>query len=76
MSGFLAGEGLSAGNKARLDAFVADLGAKKVNLFKGPLNFQDGSVFLKEGQEATDEQVSTPAAAAAGHGRTVQRQVR
>ena len=51
------GEGLSAENKARLDAFVADLGAKKVNLFKGPLNFQDGSVFLKEGQEAADEQV-------------------
>jgi simple sugar transport system substrate-binding protein len=55
--GFMAGEGLSAENKARLDAFVADLGARKVNLFKGPLNFQDGSVFLKDGQEATDEQV-------------------
>lgn len=55
--GFKAGEGLSAENKARLDAFVADLGAKKVSLFKGPLNFQDGSVFLKDGQEATDEQV-------------------
>lgn len=55
--GFKAGEGLSAENKARLDAFVADLGAKKVSLFKGPLNFQDGSVFLKDGQEASDEQV-------------------
>ena len=55
--GFKAGEGLSAENKARLDAFVADLGAKQVSLFKGPLNFQDGSVFLKDGQEASDEQV-------------------
>jgi simple sugar transport system substrate-binding protein len=55
--GFMVGEGLSAENKARLDAFIADLGARKVELFKGPLNFQDGSVFLKDGQEATDEQI-------------------
>jgi simple sugar transport system substrate-binding protein len=55
--GFMAGEGLTAENKAKLDAFITDLGSRKVNLFKGPLNFQDGSVFLKDGQEATDEQV-------------------
>jgi len=55
--GFMAGEGLTAANKAKLDAFTADLGSRKINLFKGPLNFQDGSVFLKDGQDATDEQV-------------------
>ena len=55
--GFMTGEGLSAENKARLDAFVADLGAHKVNLFAGPLNYQDGTPFLKDGAAASDEQV-------------------
>jgi len=36
---------------------VADLGAHKINLFSGPLNFQDGTPFLKAGDTATDEQV-------------------
>jgi nucleoside-binding protein len=53
----MTGEGLSAENKARLDAFVADLGAHKVNLFAGPLNYQDGTPFLKDGAAASDEQV-------------------
>jgi len=55
--GFMAGEGLSAANKAKLDAFIADLGAHKINLFTGPLNYQDGSVFVKAGDTASDEQV-------------------
>ena len=29
----------------------------KLNLFSGPLNFQDGSVYLKEGETATDHQI-------------------
>ena len=33
------------------------LGAHKINLFSGPLNFQDGTPFLKAGDTATDEQV-------------------
>jgi simple sugar transport system substrate-binding protein len=28
-----------------------------VNLFVGPLNFQDGSVYLKDGEKATDDQI-------------------
>ncbi len=55
--GFMTGEGLSAESKAKLDAFVADLGAGKVNLFTGPLTYQDGSVFLKDGEKATDKQI-------------------
>ena len=35
----------------------ADLGAHKANLFTGPLNYQDGTPFLKAGETATDEQV-------------------
>lgn len=55
--GFMPGEGLSKEVKTKLDAFVADLGAHKINLFTGPLNYQDGSPFLKDGAKATDEQV-------------------
>jgi simple sugar transport system substrate-binding protein len=55
--GFMTGEGLSPEAKAKLDAFIADLGAGKVNLFTGPLNYQDGSIFLKNGEKATDEQI-------------------
>ncbi len=55
--GFLPGPALSPGAKARLDAFIKDLASGKVNLFRGPLYYQDGSVFLAEGQTATDEQI-------------------
>ncbi len=55
--GFAFGPALSSGVKSALNQFIADLGARKVALFKGPLNYQDGSVFLKPGQIASDEQI-------------------
>ncbi len=55
--GFLPGPALSPGAKAQLDAFIKDLASGKVNLFRGPLYYQDGSVFLAEGQTATDKQI-------------------
>ncbi len=55
--GFSAGPALSAGAGKALDQFIADLGSGKVNLFQGPLNYQDGSVFLKKGETATDQQI-------------------
>jgi simple sugar transport system substrate-binding protein len=55
--GFVPGPALSPTTKMALDVFIADLGAGKVNLFKGPLNYQDGSVFLKDGEAATDKQI-------------------
>jgi len=55
--GFMTGEGLSAEAKAKLDAFVAGLGTHTINLFTGPLNYQDGTPFLKDGETASDEQV-------------------
>ncbi len=55
--GFLPGPALSDDVRAQLDAFVRDLGAGKVNLFRGPLNYQDGSPFLAAGQAATDKQI-------------------
>lgn len=55
--GFIAGDGLTADEKAKVDEFIAGLAAGDIVLFKGPLNFQDGSVYLGDGEVATDEQI-------------------
>ena len=55
--GFMPGPGLTGEPKAELDKFIAKLGSGELNLFTGPLNYQDGSVFLKDGEIATDEQI-------------------
>ncbi len=55
--GFLAGPALSPAAGKALDTFIKDLGSKKIELFKGPLNYQDGSVFLKKDETATDQQI-------------------
>ncbi|HRE48576.1 MAG TPA: BMP family ABC transporter substrate-binding protein [Aggregatilineales bacterium] len=55
--GFVKGDALGDDNAVSLDTFIAGLGDGSVVLFKGPLNYQDGTVFLKEGEVATDEQV-------------------
>ena len=48
---------LSSSAKAALGTFIKDLGTGKAELFKGPLYYQDGSLFLKDGEVATDKQV-------------------
>jgi len=55
--GFLKGKALSTENSEKVDAFVKGLADGSISLFKGPLNFQDGKVYLKEGETATDLQV-------------------
>lgn len=55
--GFVKGAALSADNAKKLDEFIAGLADGSINLFKGPLNFQDKSVFLKDGEVATDLQI-------------------
>ena len=54
--GFHKGDALSEGNAAYIDQFIADLG-KGLNLWVGPLNWQDGSTFLTDGEVATDVQI-------------------
>jgi simple sugar transport system substrate-binding protein len=41
---------------ATVDKFVAEL-SKGLNLWSGPLNLQDGTVYLQKGQKATDKQI-------------------
>ena len=55
--GFIKGKTLSPENAEKLDAFIKGLADGSINLFKGPLNFQDGKAYLKEGEVATDLQI-------------------
>ncbi|HEU4323847.1 MAG TPA: BMP family ABC transporter substrate-binding protein [Roseiflexaceae bacterium] len=55
--GYVTGQALSEANKAELEKFRAKLLSGEVNLFTGPLNYQDGSVFVEAGKTATDEQI-------------------
>jgi simple sugar transport system substrate-binding protein len=55
--GFMAGGALSKSAQSAMEDFVKGLGSGQVRLFKGPLNYQDGTVFLKEGEVATDKQI-------------------
>jgi simple sugar transport system substrate-binding protein len=55
--GFLKGKALSPENAEKLDAFIKGLADGSINLFKGPLKFQDGKTYLKEGEVATDLQI-------------------
>ena len=57
MIGWLDGEGLSADNAAALATFIAGLADESIDLFSGPLNFQDGTSYLADGEVATPQQV-------------------
>ncbi len=55
--GYLEGNGLSAENKASLETFTAGLADGSIQLFEGPLNWQDGTPWLGDGEVATDFQI-------------------
>ncbi|MBI4763822.1 MAG: BMP family ABC transporter substrate-binding protein [Deltaproteobacteria bacterium] len=55
--GFLPGPALKGEGLAKVEDFIKGLASGKIVLFQGPLKFQDGSVFLKEGQKANDKQI-------------------
>lgn len=55
--GFIEGPALSQEAKSNLDTFIQDMGGGKLNLFQGPLNYQDKTPFLKSGETATDKQI-------------------
>ncbi len=51
------GDAVSPAVKTQLADFAKGLADGSISLFTGPLNFQDKSVFLKENETATDEQI-------------------
>jgi simple sugar transport system substrate-binding protein len=56
MVGFNKGTALTGDASANVDKFITELGGG-LNLFVGPLNLQDGSAYLKDGEKATDQQI-------------------
>ena len=54
--GFIYGDGLTEQESGYLAEFIDEL-AGGLKLFTGPLNFEDGSVYLAEGQEASDLEI-------------------
>jgi len=55
--GWVDGQGLTDEMKADLDDFIAGLASGEINLWTGPLNLQDGTPYLADGEVATDEQI-------------------
>lgn len=54
--GFLKGLALSSDASAGVDQLIGEL-ARGLVLWKGPLNLQDGTVYLTDGEAATDQQI-------------------
>ena len=55
--GFLKGPALSVEHTAQVEQFIDGLTDGSLDLFQGPLNYQDGTSFLIEGEVASDEQI-------------------
>ena len=55
--GYVKGPALSSEDEAALDEFIAGLADGSIDLWAGPLNNQDGSVWVAEGETASEQQV-------------------
>jgi simple sugar transport system substrate-binding protein len=55
--GFKFGPALTEQEKKNLEDYIQRLATGKSKLFVGPLNFQDGSVYLKAGEQAEDKAI-------------------
>ena len=55
--GYVKGPGLASDDEAILDAFMAGLADGSINLWQGPLNYQDGTVWVADGETATPQQI-------------------
>ncbi len=56
--GFIKGSALGAEQAKQLDEFTQGLANGSIQLFKGPLYFQDGQLFLAQDEVATDDKLS------------------
>ena len=55
--GFLPGPALSPTARVELEKFIQGLGDGSINLFKGPIRYQDGTPFVAAGTVATDADI-------------------
>ncbi len=56
MIGFLKGKALGE-NEKFIDQLVTGMGDGSIDLFKGPINLQDGTPYIKAGATATDQEI-------------------
>ncbi len=56
-AGFLFGDGLPDAQRAQGQEYISGLASGDIKLFVGPLNYQDGTTYLADGEVATDEQI-------------------
>lgn len=55
--GWVTGPGMSDANSEQLDEFIDRLAKGDIELFVGPLNYQDGSTYLADGEKVTDHKL-------------------
>jgi simple sugar transport system substrate-binding protein len=55
--GFVSGAALSADNNTKLQEFIKGLGDGSINLYQGPLKYQDGTDFVAAGATADDKTI-------------------
>ena len=55
--GWNPGPALKPDVKTKVDQFIKGLGDGSINLWKGPITLQDGTVYIKAGDTATDNQI-------------------
>ena len=55
--GYVTGPALGADDQAAVDAFIGGLADGSLDIWAGPLNNQDGSVWLADGETASDQQI-------------------
>lgn len=56
MIGFIQGDAL--GDKKKfIDQFIQGMGDGSINLYKGPIKFQDGSTYIEANKTATDQEI-------------------
>jgi simple sugar transport system substrate-binding protein len=57
MIGWIPGGALSSDASSTVESLITGLGDGSINLFVGPLNYQDGTPYLADGEVATDAQI-------------------
>lgn len=55
--GWVYGGAIKSDAKAKVDEFIKGLGDGSIDLWKGEIKLQDGTVYLKAGEKATDNQI-------------------
>ena len=55
--GFTFGKALSGDSQAQLTRFIQGLADGSIHLWKGPIKLQDGTLYIKDGASATDQEI-------------------